>query len=407
MAKNIEPKDLKKSESSFEIIGVVRLYKNDGSFSMDETFSSGWTQRKASFSIHTVDGNSFNVQLMGGYNINDTDPTISANHREEKDANGKAVRLFIPWDERNDEHWLDEVSSFNLVNVGIVRDDKDHNIVKSFVSGYDAVEYLQEHLTDGMVVRCRGNIVWSEYDNVVRLQRNITSIYRVDYEEDKFCSTFRQGVLVNSDSIVKFDKENSVVEIMAYVIDYLSKVTIGSGDDKSTYKVGKNIAYLTKFLFDVPKNVDIKTTMSTLQKYLKPKKKGVFNEVIVNGYFVEGSVTQSATIDDLNDDIKELIEAGFMTEEDALGQLTVGTRQKERELHIKNPAIRLVKKEGEPDKAVVLWTPEKYNDVDIVTYSEIESQYIVDDDEEPDTVPFSEDSEDVEFDEDLMKIMGM
>lgn len=406
MAKTVEPKDLKKSESSFNFVGRVRLYKDDKSFAIDETFNSGWTQNKATFNIDTVDGNSFNVQLMGGYNVNDEDPVIRA-WSSDRDSDGKSTQVLIPWDERLDDHWLDEISGRSVINVGIIRDDSNHNLVKKFTSGYDAVEYLKEHLETGMVVRCVGNIVWSEYDDVVRPQRNITGIYLSDIEEDGFCANFRQAILVDSASIVEYHKEESVIEMNAYVVDYLSKITVGSGDERESYKVGKNISYLVKFLFDVNKDADIKKTIATLGKYFKPKKKGSLNEVIVDGYFVEGSVTQTASIDDLPDDIKEFIELGLMTEEDALGQLTVGTRAKERELHIKSPALRLVEKDDK-QTPTILWTPDRYNDIDLVMYKQIESQYVVNNnDDDDDTVPFAEDVKDDELDEELMALMGM
>ena len=78
-----------------------------------------------------------------------------------------------------------------------------------------------------------------------------------------------------------------------------------------------------------------------LQKFFKPKK-GKITEITVTGNLVEGGSTVNITEDDIPDDIKELIEMGLYSEEEAEKKIAVGNGSRERRMIVVKPDITYV-----------------------------------------------------------------
>ena len=58
-------------------------------------------------------------------------------------------------------------------------------------------------------------------------------------------------------------------------------------------------------------------------------KKGI-TQITFEGNFVEGGATVKATLDDIPDDIKDLIECGVYTEEEALARCSTNGKREQR-----------------------------------------------------------------------------
>ena len=262
-----------------------------------------------------------------------------------------------------------------------------HNatVYKKFLTAFDAVEYLEEHLEDGMIVNVKGNIGYSEYDDNVSVKKDITSIVLSKVEDEKdFKATFSQTILVDKDSIGKTDKEKNTVEVNAYVVDYVGNPKI----DGKKVEVRKNVTYPKMFEFAI--NEENPTlTAKVLDKYFKAKKKGVLHEVTVVGNLIEGGSVVNITMDDIPEDIKELIELGLYTEEEAKAKLAVGGGRRERRMVIVKPDITYVG-EGDDKKAKIAFEEGKYADTDLYFYA----QAI----EDATGVPFDADEEESGYD---------
>ena len=369
--KEKEKTPLKKGVSQFNIVGKAKV--NDNTFTLDtESQTSDYIYSRASIGVDTGNGVVFS-SLMGGYFA--TKDNVVYVHGTKKDDDGRTVadydnRFTIDWDDRFDDDILETVADDCFIKVGIEKDNKGKTYVKKFLSAYDAIEYLSEHLTDGTVVNISGNIQYQYYNDSVSVQKNIKTIYLSTKEEKDFKSEFRQTILLDTDSIDKFDKEKNTYPINCYVVDYVGKI--------DGTEIKQNVVMPKTMYFDVLDENNPDKTKKLLDKYFKPSKKNKILEIGVIGTFAEGGVISTATLDDLDDDIKDMLELGMLTEEEALAKYTNGNV--ERRMVIKQFITR---NEGDAEnkKLVIMRDEDKYTADDFVFVS----QFIdTDDDEDED-----------------------
>ena len=129
MAKTKEEKTiLKKGQAQFQLIGEAKV--NDYTFKIDEESSSGWVYNVMNLGVDCGNGNVVYADMMGGYsNKGDS----------------------VDWEDRLDENITEQVGNQCFITVGLEKDAKDKTFSKKFLSSYDAIEYIKEHLTDGTV----------------------------------------------------------------------------------------------------------------------------------------------------------------------------------------------------------------------------------------------------------------
>ena len=117
-------------------------------------------------------------------------------------------------------------------------------------------------------------------------------------------------------------------------------------------------------------------------------KKGI-TQITFEGNFVEGGATVKATLDDIPDDIKDLIECGVYTEEEALARCSTNGKREQRMI-IHTPVTKLVG-DDENKVPVLQIFKERYSEDEIVLdylYSsadnieDFEEIYTPDDDDE-------------------------
>ena len=112
---------------------------------------------------------------------------------------------------------LETVAEDSFITVGIEKDSNKKTFTKKFLSGYDAILYVQEHLTNGMVVNVKGNLLYSGSETVY-IKKEIKSIFLSKAENaDDFKAVFTQTILLDSNSIGKNDKEKNTIGLSAYV----------------------------------------------------------------------------------------------------------------------------------------------------------------------------------------------
>lgn len=394
MAKKDERKALKKSKASFALIGKAKI--SDKTFNLDNTFDSGWTSNQMYLGVDCGNGNTVFVEMNGGYFPND-DNILRGFSKEDKDDSGKSKMVEVAWEDRFDEELLDTIADSSFITVGVEKDVKGKTVYKKFLSGYDAVAYIEENLTDGTIVNVKGNIGYSEYDGNVSTRKEVTSIVlsKVEDESD-FKATFTQTILIDKDSIGKADKEKGTVELNAYVVDYVGNIKI---DGKKT-AIKKNVSYPKTFeIFVDPDKKEVSAKM--IDKFFKVKKKGQINELTVVGNIVEGATVVNITEDDIPDDIKELIEMGLYSEEEAKAKLAVGGGSRERRMIITKPDIVYVGKD-EDRKPQVAYEEGKYDDADLLFYEVAlsEAGVVVDNDDN------EEDDVNTDVDDDLEALLA-
>lgn len=360
MAKTKERKALKKGKAAFNLIGRVKV--TDKTFNLDNSYDSGWTDNSMYVGVDCGNGNTVYAEMRSGF-FPDKDNVIRAYSKDEKDDAGKSKSVEIAWEDRLDESLYDSISDSSFLTVGVEKDVKDKTVYKKFLTAYDAVEYLNEHLEDGMIVNVKGTIGYSEYEGNVSTKKEITSIVlsKIDDEAD-FKATFSQTILVDSKSIGKKNDNKGTMELAAYVVDYVGKPKI----DGEKIEVKKNVTYPKTFEVAINENPEI--TAKMLQRFFKPKK-GKITEITVTGNLVEGGSTVNITEDDIPDDIKELIEMGLYSEEEAEKKIAVGNSNRERRMIIVKPDIIYVGT-GDDRKPTVAFEDGKYDEDDLYFYEQ-------------------------------------
>ena len=391
MAKSTEKKALKKGKATFNLIGRAKV--TDKTFNLDNSYDSGWTDNQMYLGVDCGNGNIVYAEMRSGF-FPDKDNVIRAYDKNEKDESGKSKSVEIAWEDRFDESLLDSIADSSFLTVGVEKDVKGKTVYKKFLTAYDAVEYLNEHLEDGVVVNVKGNIGYSEYEGNVSVKKDITSIVlsKVEEEED-FKATFSQTILVDTKSVGKKDEEKGTMTLDAYVVDYVGSPKI----DGEKVEIKKNVVFPRTFEVEINENPEI--TAKMLQRFFKPKKKNTLNEITVTGNLVEGASIVNITEDDIPDDIKELIAMGLYSEEEAEKKCAVGNNNREKRMIIVKPDITYVG-QGDDRKPTVAFEENKYEDSDLYFYEQALNDAGVDTETDNE-----ESSDETSEDDDLLKML--
>ena len=395
MAKSTERKALKKGKAGFTLIGKAKV--TDKTFNLDNTYDSGWTDNQMYLGVDCGNGNMVYGEMRGGF-FPDDDNILRGFSKDDRDDSGKSKQVEIAWEDRFNEDLLDTIADTSFITVGVEKDVKGKTVYKKFLSAYDAVEYLNENLADGMIVNVKGNIGYSEYEDNVSVKKEITSIVlsKVEDEAD-FKATFTQTILLDSNSIGKKNEEKNTITLSAYVVDYVGNPKING----KKVSIKKNVTYPKQFEIAINENPEI--TAKMLQRFFKVKKKNTLNVLTVVGDLIEGAAIVNVTEDDIPDDIKELIEMGLYSEEEAKAKCAVGGNNRERRMVIIKPDITYV---GQDDdrKPTVAFEEAKYEYSDLYFYTQALNDAGVEIDDEEDTSSEA-DSDDASEEDDLLAML--
>jgi len=366
MAKD-EKTQVKKGASIFTLIGKALV--RDYTFTIDESSkNSDWVYNRLNLQVDCGNSGVINAEMMGGYGTGKKRENKIYVHGKKKNDEGKDVddysnQFTIDWDDRLDEDLFEEVGDNCFITVGLEKDKKDKTFYKKFLSEYDAIEYIKDNIEDGTIINVKGNLTYSDYNEFTQVKKNITSVVLSGITEEKdFKATFQQTVFVDKDTIQKYDVDTNSFPMECYVPEYISKIQNDNGKF-DVPKEKRNIVFKKTFLYDCgAKNSE--TILAFLKKHFAPKKNNI-HEVTFEGVITKSGSLQTVTIDDLPDDIKELVEIGAYTEEEAI-EKCVGNSKKNENYIFKAPKI---KKVGEEKIPTVDKTEDKFKFDDLKFYS--------------------------------------
>lgn len=351
----MERKVIEKSDwqSSFTLIGKPVL--NDYSFKIDERSErSNWVYNALNLGVDC--GDAYGVvwaELMGGYS-EDGENRIFVHGKKDDGSDDFKKQIVVDFDDRFNEDVLEEVGELSFLTVGLEKTSDGKTFYKKFLSGYDAIAYIKEHLSEDMVVNVRGNLKYSSYNDNVQVRKNITSIALSKADDaSKYKAIFTQSILIDKDSasLKNIDKDKSVLLVDARVLDYVKEV--------NGIEVKGQYPYKKQFEFAL--NLENEKQCKTIYEKLFKVKKDV-TQVTFDGDFVEGGAVVTATWDDIPDDIKDLVEMGVYTKDEALAKCTANGNR-ERRMVLKKPVIKLV---GEDKVPVIQVFHERYTEDDLV-----------------------------------------
>lgn len=360
MAKKEEQLGLKKGKAQFMLIGEAKV--NDYTFTIDkESTKSDWVWNQMNLGVDCGNGNVIYSDMMGGYG-SERDNVVYVHGMKEVD--GKKQEDFenkftVDWDDRFDEEILESIAESCFIKVGIEKDAKGKTFTKKFLSAYDAIEYIQQHLESGMIINAKGKLKYQAYNDSVSVKKELSSVFLSKAEIQDYKAVFTQTILCDSSAVGKVDKEKASFPITGFVVDY-----VGKYDGK---EIKKSVAFTKTFELEVDK-AKPENTKKLIAKCFTPTKKGTLVEVTVEGEMLEGASVVSITLDDLPEDIKELIELNVITEEEALSKCAIGGN-KEKRMLIKRPLITF-EGEGDDKVPVLAINKDKYKESDLVFLSQ-------------------------------------
>lgn len=351
----MERKTIRKSDwvSSFNLVGVPKI--SDYTYKIDErSEKSNWVYNTLNLGVDC--GENFGVvycECMGGYS-EENENKIFAHGKKDDGSDDFDKQITVDWDDRFDEDVLETIGDLSFITVGLEKTDKGNTYYKKFLSAYDAIAYIKEHLTEDMVVNIRGNLKYSSYNDNTQVRKNITSIAlsKVD-DPSKYKATFTQSVLIDKDSasLKNIDKDKGVLFVNTKVLDYVKE--IDGVEVKGQYPYPKQ--------FEFALNLENEKQCKTIYEKLFKVKKGV-TQTTFEGEFVEGGAVVTATLDDVPDEIKDLIAMGLYSEQEALAKCTANGNR-ERRMVLKKPMIKLV---GDDKVPVIQMFTERYTEDDLV-----------------------------------------
>lgn len=360
--------------SNFTLIGIPKI--NDYTYKIDEkSEKSNWVYNAMNLGVDCGEAHGVvYAELMGGYSA-ENENKIYAHGKKDDGSDDFEKQIIVDWEDRFDEGILEDVGELSFITVGLEKMSTDKTFYKKFLSAYDAIAYVKEHLTENMVVNVRGNLKYSEYNGVVQVRKNITSIALSKADNSsKYAARFTQSILIDKDSatLKNIDKDKSVMYVDARVLDYVKEV--------NGIEVKGQYPYKKQFEFAL--NLENEKQCKTIYEKLFKVKNDV-TQVTFEGEFVEGGAVVTATLDDLPDDIKDLVLAGVYTEEEACARCTANGNR-ERRMVLKKPMIKLV---GEDKVPVVQRFEERFTEEDLVL------DYLYDKKSDKSDVPFDADEE--------------
>lgn len=355
MAKKTEKKKLEKKNwiSSFMLVGEAKV--NDYTYKIDEKSErSDWIYNHLNLGVDCGEKHgTVYSELMGGYGA-DRDNVVYVHGKNEDGTDNFQDRFTVAWEDRFDEDILQSVGSFCFLTVGLEKDKGGKVFYKKFLTPYDAILYVQQHLESDMVVNVKGNLKYSIYNDNVMVKKEINSVVlsKID-DTSKYVAKFTQTMLLQKDSVGKPDRGKGIIPIYAKVLDYVKE--INGVEVKGFVPFNKTFEY----------EVDLtnkELVQKTIEKVFKVKK-GV-TEITFEGDLIEGGAIITATEDDIPDDIKELIEIGAYTLDEALAKCTENTGREKR-MVLRKPLIKMVGDDGQK-VPVIQKFEQKYDDEDLL-----------------------------------------
>lgn len=350
-----EKSGIKKTDwvSSFTLVGAAKV--NDYTFTIDkQSERSSWVYNSMSLNVDCGEKHgSIRAEMMGGYSP-DRENIIYAHGKDDDGNDDFSKQMTIAWEDRFDDTILDEVGKLSFIVVGLEKTTAGKTYYKNFLSEYDAIAYAQEHLEDGMVVNVKGRLQYSMYNDTVQVRKTIQSIVLSSADEpSKYYARFTQSVLLDKDSasLKDVDKDKGVMYVNARVLDYVKE--LNGTEIKGQYPFTKQFEYPMDF-------TKPELCKKIYDKLFKIKKN--VRQVTFDGIFVEGGATVTATMDDIPDDIKDLIDMGIYSEEEALAKCSA-SGSRERRMILQKPMIKLV---GEDKTPVVQIFDDKYEEDELV-----------------------------------------
>jgi len=315
------------------------------------------------------------AEMMGGYNKEKHTP-IKVKGKKEDGTMDTNLQIEIAWADRKNEKILEQVHDSQFITVGLEKDSNEKTFANKFISPYDAILYIKEHLKTGMVINVKGKVEYSRYNDTTQVKKKINSIFLSNADDiSKYDAKITQTVLMDKDSQGKLDKDRGTIGLNCYVLDYTKMW--GNKEVKTIVPLMKN--------FEFQVDMESQNKMEFIVKEVLTVKKDI-TEVTFEGRFIEGGAVIKMKFEDLPEAIQLYVENGFLSLEKALADCSINTG-KERRIVFFGPVLNKPRNEG--DIPTIMRTERKYTADDLILDFMTESEPPTQDD---DDIPFVPDN---------------
>lgn len=328
MQNNLET-ELRSGVSRFSAYGKVSISAD--TFPTDAVkAASGYTYKRVSFPVSVGDNNTIYVQMMGGYSPKK--PVIYARNTDNDP-------IEVNWDLRTNENILENIADRSFVKVRLEKDADGKLIEKKFLSEFDAITYMADHLKDGQQVYIGGDVEYRHYNGQIQRSFNMTTVALDENEDRKPSAQLSQTYLIDSTSVDR-DWEDQLEEKKQLVVNAYVPQYVGKHEGK---QIKKTLAFPQQFVLKATdENMDKRKAI--VKRFLLTDE-DVVRELSLLCDLVDGYEESTGNVE-LSDDLKELIKLGFMTEEAAEKQMTIGGNRV-RETVLVRPMLR--RNNGQPE----------------------------------------------------------
>ena len=155
--------------SNFTLIGKPKINK-DYTYGIDERGKNNTNFVYNTLNIGIDCGEKYGVvyaEMMGGYNENSNN-IIYAHGKDDDDRDDYDNKIEVAWEDRFDDSILETIGNGCFITVGLETTTKGNKtFYKKFLSAYDAIVYIQEHLTEDMTVNVKGKLKYSMYKTAI------------------------------------------------------------------------------------------------------------------------------------------------------------------------------------------------------------------------------------------------
>lgn len=310
---------------TFEGYAIV----NKDTFTINKTKEDGtWVHNSLNMGIDCGPDHGVNyVSLMGGYDPTRNNVIYLSTIDENGKIQGKDHQLQISWDDRLSltEKDFETISPTDVINTYIEKGSDGKAINKKFISAYDAIEYIKEHITDKSVVHISGHMEYrpsSETGEEWYTSHIIDSISVKEEERLIYRATAKLVVLTDKDTMGTPNVEDKTIPLFMRTLTYIRSANGNKYNQVCTLPV--------KAIFDYSQNPalqgkDSAKLLDVIKKqYFSCEKADFADETVMNFFYRGGVKKVTATIEDLPQDIQMGIKLGVIDEEQALGTLSIG-----------------------------------------------------------------------------------
>lgn len=313
--------------NTFSFVGYLKPIKDSGDWKAFSTtnFDSGWMNERLVFNVKAGD-NMHRVEINAGRWVDENKNVIYGFTKGDANNKGEAIR--VSWDKRNDPEIIEKMAGWKVFTVDTDTYnhrkeleeagetealEKANKKRKHFLAGTEFCEYVNKVVnsekTKNMKFRVNGNVTYrySEKKDQYYSAYEVTKIYRVDDDAD-VSSEVNIDFYFTVNAMDSFNYAETGKAVVSGYTPYYDSAT-----KKNWFST---IDLALRFGTDDDGMKKIKGWEKTFSKFEGEE----FRHVNLVCKQIDGAQRVSVTYDDLSDEVKENIEYGLTTLEDAIAE---------------------------------------------------------------------------------------